>query len=74
MVVNGEKPAEPVEVAPAKPAKRKRETSNQAPKEGKGASLIAALKADWQPFPKLLEMTGWLKHTLRGYIEPMPVS
>jgi len=39
-----------------------------AAKEGKCANLIAAVKADWQPFPKLLAMTGWLPHTMRGYI------
>jgi hypothetical protein len=30
--------------------------------------LIAAFKAGWQPVPKPLKMTGWLPHTLRGYI------
>ena len=52
---------------PAKPA-AKGKTDNRAPKEGKGSSLLAAVKADWQPVPKLLEMTGWLPHTLRGYL------
>jgi Protein of unknown function (DUF3489) len=53
--------------APTKPA-AKSKTGNQAPKEGKGASLIAALKKGWQPVPELLKTTGWLPHTLRGYI------
>jgi hypothetical protein len=26
------------------------------------------LKSGWQPAPKLLELTGWLPHTLRGCI------
>jgi Protein of unknown function (DUF3489) len=41
---------------------------NQAPKEGKGAAMLADLKERWIPVPELLEFTGWLPHTLRGYI------
>jgi hypothetical protein len=65
---------------PAKPARPKADKpkagepapedkpKNQAPKRGKCADLIAALKSGWQPMPKLLERTGWLPHTMRGYI------
>jgi hypothetical protein len=51
----------------AKPA-AKAKADNQAPKEGKGAAMIADLKGRWIPVPELLEFTGWLPHTLRGYI------
>jgi hypothetical protein len=30
--------------------------------------MIAALKERWIPMPELLAFTGWLPHTLRGYI------
>jgi hypothetical protein len=30
--------------------------------------VFAALKERWVPVPELLEFTGWLPHTLRGYI------
>jgi Protein of unknown function (DUF3489) len=78
-----EQAGEPIEVAPAKPkAKRQRKpkadkpakpadkakSGNQAPKQGKGAEMIAALKQRWMPVPDLLKSTGWLPHTLRGYI------
>jgi hypothetical protein len=43
-------------------------SKNQAPKEGKGATMLADLKERWIPVPELLEFTGWLPHTLRGYI------
>jgi Protein of unknown function (DUF3489) len=79
-----EQDGEPIEAAPAKPkAKRQRkpkaekpkvkreptgDTKNAAPKAGKGAELIAELKRGWLSVPQMLQATGWLKHTLRGYI------
>jgi hypothetical protein len=30
--------------------------------------MFADLKQRWIPMPELLEFTGWLPHTLRGYI------
>jgi hypothetical protein len=50
------------------PSDTKSKAHNNAPKAGKGAELLALIKTDWQPVPELLKLTGWLPHTMRGYI------
>lgn len=64
------KPKRSREPVPEGQRKHRRDDPNAkpAPKSGKTAELIAALRADWQSVATMLDMTGWQRHTLRGYI------
>jgi hypothetical protein len=87
-LVDRVEPVETVDAAVAAPAKPKADRQRKPKADKPAAKPAAKAKAGtqggqgcghdrgserrWIPAPELLEFTGWLPHTLRGYISRVP--
>lgn len=53
---------------PAKPTKAKPAAKPRGKRDGVCDRVIAAIRARWTSVDELMKLSGWQRHTLRGYI------